>query len=115
MRVFAPLILLFATVAFAAAQESLKGLERVRLFGSDYVRVKEWCNLIGFDARWVRKNEDFRATNRWWKLSFAVDSRRVQANGVNLLLSLPVVARNEVPFISLLDVQTTLHPILYPS
>lgn len=108
------LLWLSASLLAAATAPSLKDLERVRLPGGDYVRLFEWGEAFGFSVRWTRKDEELAATNRVWTLRFTADSRRAQINDVNVMLSLPVVPRNGVPFISLADLQTTIHPVLAP-
>jgi len=115
MRAVSALVFLFATLLCATAQNSLKNLEKVRIYGSDYVRLKEWCNMTSFGTFWVKKDEELRLTNRWWRFSFTVDSRRAQVNGINLMLSLPVVLRNGAPLVSFVDLQTAIRPIAFLS
>jgi N-acetylmuramoyl-L-alanine amidase len=114
MRAARALLFLFATVLLASAQNPLKNLEKIRVGGVDYVRFKEWCDEANFDFRWVKRDDDFQITNRIWKLSFSVDSRKAQINGMNFLLSMPIISRSNVPFISGVDLQTAIQPILFP-
>ncbi|MGP8238279.1 MAG: N-acetylmuramoyl-L-alanine amidase family protein, partial [Limisphaerales bacterium] len=48
------------------------------------------------------------------RLNLEVDSRKLEINGVTVLLSLPVVNRGGVALLSAADVRTTLDPLLFP-
>lgn len=113
MRLVAAAIILF-TAFVAGAQDSLRNIERVSIFGSDYIRVKEFSEVFDLTPRWTKKDKEFFTTNQTARIFFTADSRKAQLNGINLLLALPIIVRNSVPFISLTDATSTLQPVLTP-
>lgn len=115
MRVVPTLLLLLLSFAVVSAQNPLKDLQRVRMAsGVEFIRVNEWCEAADFTLRWRSKDDDFSLFNRTWQLSFSVDSRKAQINGMQFLLSHPVILRSKVPYISHVDLQTTIQPMLFP-
>jgi N-acetylmuramoyl-L-alanine amidase len=101
------------------ASHAARSLERISIAGSDYVRLSEWADLCDFKTRWITKDEMVEVTGRSVRLSFTVDPRkgdpkRSEINGVAVLLSLPAVLRGGVPFVSTLDLRTTIQPLLFP-
>ena len=90
------------------------GLERIAVSGADYVRLGDWADKDELTVVWRSKDNPILVTNPLAALRFAPDSQKAQINGVNVSLSLPVLNRNGVPWISLTDVQKTLQPILFP-
>jgi N-acetylmuramoyl-L-alanine amidase len=115
MRLMFPLWLLWLTSAFTVpAQSSLGKLERVPLFGHEYVRLADWASANKFDLKWIRPDEEVQVKSSWSKLVFTVDSRKAQINGVTVWLSVNVAKRNGGALVSLLDFQTVIHPLLFP-
>ena len=110
-------VVLFAGLAgllTASGQNPLSKLERTRLSGTDYVRLPEWAKAVDFQIRWRRQSEEVQLTNRWSRLDFTLDSHHAEINGVTVFLSAPVVARNGTAYISMVDLQTVLQPVLFP-
>lgn len=106
--------LLFLAAGFMPAQAAVDGLERVWVGGSQYVRLAEWAETIGYKIDWPRKDEPIELRGHNSRLEFGADSRRSWIDGVAVWLSLPVINRSMTPLISLVDVETTLDPILFP-
>jgi N-acetylmuramoyl-L-alanine amidase len=96
------------------ALAGVNGLERVPVAGADYVRLGEWAEKNGLTMVWRKKDDPIVVTNPAASLRFAVESTKAQINGVNVSLGLPVIHRGGVPWISLIDVEKTLQPILFP-
>jgi N-acetylmuramoyl-L-alanine amidase len=113
MKALSALLFLFASLAILPAQTLSKNLDRIKLSGSDYVRLKEWSDSIGFKASWLKKDEELQVTNKSWRFRFTVNSIKSQINGLDVRLSLPVLARNGVVFISVVDIETTIYPLVY--
>lgn len=109
MRVAAAL-LLFALSAFGR----FSSLERVSVAGSDYLRLAEWGQASGFSFKWNRSQGQIEMSQGSNLLRFIVGSRRAEIGNVTVWLSLPVVDRSGSALISLVDVRTTLEPILFP-
>ncbi|HEY3915717.1 MAG TPA: N-acetylmuramoyl-L-alanine amidase [Verrucomicrobiae bacterium] len=105
---------LFLFLLTAATQASLKNLERVTVSGSEYVRLSEWSESAGLTVKWNRKDPAIEVSGEPGRLKFIIDSRRAEIDGVTLWLSLPVVNRSGVAMISLIDLRTTLEPVLFP-
>lgn len=109
-------ILLLAALA-GTASGGVNRLQRASISGSDYVRVGEWADDAGLAMVWNKGEESIELTNQSASIRLATDSRNARKSqicGVNVWLSLPVVQRGGVPWISLADVQTTLQPVLFP-
>jgi N-acetylmuramoyl-L-alanine amidase len=108
MRIAAALLFLLTAVA----QAGLKNLERVSISGSEYVRIAEWAETAGLTMKWNRS--EIAVSGPVEPVDLTVDSRRVEIGGVTVWLSLPVVNRGGVGMVSLLDLRTTLEPVLFP-
>jgi N-acetylmuramoyl-L-alanine amidase len=108
--------LLLATWA-GPARAGVNRLERIAVSGADYVRVGEWADEAGLTMFWRKDQEAIELTNQSASLRLETDSRNARKSqicGVTVWLSLPVIQRGGVPWISLVDVQTTLQPVLFP-
>lgn len=103
----------FAVAFAAAAQSSLSKLPRVELYGRTYVRLQDWANANGFKVTNIDKHHA-QAVSKWARLTFEIDSRRAEIDGVAVYLSVIVAARNGEVYLSPLDLQTVFHPVLYP-
>jgi N-acetylmuramoyl-L-alanine amidase len=93
---------------------SLQSLERVSISGSDYVRLSEWAERFDFQLKWPKNSAVVMLTNPAVRVELTIDSRRAEINGVIVWLTLPVVNRSGAALISMADLRTTLHPILFP-
>lgn len=104
------LLLCLTTTAFATPHN----LERVFAFGGEYVRLADWCEASGLALKWNKKEREIEISGPPARLNLDVDSRKVEINGVAVLLSFPVVNHGGVALVSLADLKTTLEPILFP-
>jgi N-acetylmuramoyl-L-alanine amidase len=113
-----PLSLLLACLAASAlaapAQVGLSKLERVPLYGRTYVRLDDWAEANRFTCRVLKNPGEVLVTNRWARLEFSLDSRRAEVDGVALNLSYPIAPRSGAAYITPLDLQTAIQPILFP-
>src|SRR5256885_4192501 len=114
MKLAAAALALLTGLLTASAQNAPCKLERTRLFGSDYIRLTDWAEAYRFQMFWTRRNEEVQLASSWSKLEFTVDSHKAGINGVTVYLSAPVALRHGAVFISLLDLQTTVQPVLFP-
>jgi N-acetylmuramoyl-L-alanine amidase len=87
--------------------------ERLWFFGKDYYRLEEWARVNGFQQRWLGK-KDVELTKGSTRLQFTGDSENMIFNGVNVRLAHAIVVKNGVGFITPLDVNQTLAPLLWP-
>lgn len=98
----------------ASAQAALGNLERVTISGSEYVRLGEWAESTGCGMSWNRKDGEVEVSGTSTRLHFTIDSRRAEISGVTVWLCLPVVNRNAAALISLVDLRSTIEPVLSP-
>ena len=115
MKVALSLLLVFASQWTSLAQGPLAKLEHVRLFGQDYVRLGDWASGFHFQTRWLKPAAELEVLSRWATLRFTIDSRKAEINGVNVWLSYAIAGHNGAAYITMLDLQTLLHPLLYPT
>lgn len=90
-------------------------LERVQLFGTDYVRLEDWAETRHFETEWIVPQQRIVAKNGAHSLEFTVDSRRLSFNGVNVWLSSPVAFCRGAAHIGYADLTTALQPVLSPA
>jgi N-acetylmuramoyl-L-alanine amidase len=112
MKYAFPLWVLLAGLS-AGAPAPLGQLKRVSINGHEYVSLAEWAQLNGLQATWVSKQE-IRLTNASSRLGFTVNSQKFMFNGVGVFGSIPVALHNGTPYVAPLDLQSTLHPLLWP-
>ncbi len=86
----------------------------VRMYGLNYVSLADWAKNNKFDITWLRRNEDVQLSSRWSKLTLSIDSRKATFNGVSVWFSAAVALRGGKPYISEVDLNTALNPILFP-
>lgn len=79
-----------------------------------------WTSLAGwskdndFKLTWTKENELLALTNGTCTLSFKTDSQLAVIGGVNVWLCNPIRLKNGEAYISSLDLNTSIEPILYP-
>jgi len=114
MKLAVSLLVLWGGVLSARAEGVLGGLEKVHLFGNEYVRLSDWARACRFQVQWTRPDEEVQVSTRWSKLVFTVDSPKADVNGITVFLSVPIAARHGMAYIALVDLQTAVHPVLFP-
>ena len=115
MRI-AVLLFFLAGALGAAASDSMEALQRSTLYGREYVRMTEWAKANKLNLRWTGavKEKELRATNATTRLLFVMDSNKAQINGINFTLCLPVIFQKGNVYISAVDLEISLHPLLFP-
>ena len=112
------LLLALAPAPETRATEAGDRLPRTLLSGHSYVRLLSWARARGFEARWVTKDKTLELSNGQTRLTFTVDprqdGRQARINGVDVWLAFPVVPHNGSPYISQVDLDRTLAPVLSP-
>jgi N-acetylmuramoyl-L-alanine amidase len=86
-----------------------------RIHDTGYVRLAEWAQWQGLAWRWLKRDESFQLTNRAARLQFTVDSREARINGLQVWLLYPLASRDGDIFVSQLDADATLRPLLSPA
>jgi N-acetylmuramoyl-L-alanine amidase len=105
---------LLLAIFVAAPASAATTLSRVQVHGRDYVRLSDWAKAYSFKLTWTRREEALEVSSRWSKISFAMDSRRAEFNGTVIWLSFPIAYREGQAYIAPLDLEKTIHPILFP-
>jgi len=109
------IVVLFALgTMFVPAQTASRQPERATFDGREYVRLGDWARDKGFEVNWVKRDEVLQLTSPRHKLVFIVNSREARINNITVWLLLPVETRGDRVFVSQLDVQTTLLPLIAP-
>ena len=98
----------------ASAAAPAPTLERVQLFGTDYVRLEQWASAHQFELQWTAPQQCLKARNPSNTLEFTVDSRKMNLNGANVWLSAPVALWRGTAHVGAADLKTALHPVLFP-
>src|SRR5437867_3177335 len=114
MNLAAAALVLLTGLPTASPQSASGQLARTPLFGSEYIRLSDWAEAGHFQFLWTRRNEEVQLTNSRSRLVFAVDSHKAEINGVTVFLSAPVALRHGCLYLSLLDLETAVNPVLFP-
>ncbi len=88
--------------------------EFAKIAGHDYVSMRDWAAANELQPRWIKPEKSLAVANPRIRLVFEMDSRDVDLNGVKVRLSFPVLLRDGVVWLSRLDVQAALRPVLHP-
>jgi len=86
----------------------------VRIDGVEYVPVAELQRRCGLSAVWAQKDQHLLLKSARWQIELGVDSREAQINGHRLLLGAPCRFSHRVFYISRIDVEKIVGPILLP-
>ncbi len=82
--------------------------------GQTYLPLAAWASANGFHGFIGDHGKEFVLMDKNSRLVFDVDSAQAEINGVNVRLSFPVASQKDVPFISELDIRTTIRPLINP-
>jgi N-acetylmuramoyl-L-alanine amidase len=88
--------------------------QAISINGQDYAPLADWARGHGFYGYTLNRGDEIVLTNRSARLVFNVDSHDAEINGVNVRLSLPVADQKGAPFISQLDLETAVRPLIFP-
>ncbi|MGO8763820.1 MAG: N-acetylmuramoyl-L-alanine amidase family protein [Limisphaerales bacterium] len=80
--------------------------------GQEYIPLTDWARANGFHLSIA--NREVVLADKTARLVFDVNSAQAQINGVNVRLSFPVAADHGIPLIAQMDINTAIHPLLYP-
>lgn len=82
--------------------------------GRSYTPLVEWARNNGFKGMASYHKGELDFTNHGMSLVFTVDSKTALFNGIEVALSFPVANVKDTAFISYLDLDTAIRPLLYP-
>jgi N-acetylmuramoyl-L-alanine amidase len=111
--VFVLFLLLLSAVA-SPSLGAVRPIESVRIAGREYARISDWARANEFVLRWLKRDETLQLTSSGSKIALQIHSPEAQINGVEARLLFPLVQRGEAVWISELDLETTLEPVIYP-
>ncbi len=112
MRIAAAYLTLFLLMVSAHVVKA--SIEPMTVYGSDYVRIADWCRANGCSMQWDKSEGVVEVTGTNTRVNFTIDSRRAQVTGVTVWMALPVINRGGVPMVALMDIRSTLAPLLAP-
>ena len=101
-----PIYILLLGLAFFAGAGHAESIN-----GHSYISLAGWARANGFGGGARNGGAEFILTNKTSRLVFAKDSADSTLNGVNVRLSFPVAKGG---FISQLDVDKALRPLVFP-
>ena len=100
--------LLGATVCASAALRTLK------LHGESCHDVAEIGRSLGMTAKWIEPKKTLRLESRWSQIDFSRNERHCTLNGVKVHLGRSIVEARGSLWITELDFERTLQPIITP-
>jgi len=78
------------------------------------VRVRDWARAHGLLVKWVERDKVLQITKGDFKLVLNANSREARINGVQVWLLKAFEYRDNAGYLSQLDVNHTINPLLYP-
>lgn len=96
------------------AQGTPGRLEAAEFSGKRYLALGNWARANNFEARWLKRDEIVQLSNHAARMVFTKDSPETVLNGVNVRLCYPIVFANSTAYISEVDVQSVIQPVLSP-
>jgi len=95
-------------------QAASRTIESVNLGGATYLRARAWADANSLQPAWVVRDKTLQLAGAGTKIQLTVNSVRITVNGMLIVLSRPVVYQNGAVYVSKLDVDTVLDPLLSP-
>ena len=83
--------------------------------GQTYVPLAQWASANGFEGFTRNQGREFILTRNDSRLVFDVDSAQMEINGIHVRLSFPVACQKNLPYVSELDINTLIRPLINPS
>ena len=99
----------------AVVPSALGTVERVFMFGSEYVRMDDWARANRYTFHWTVPKQEARIIMPGGSLVFRADSRKMGLKGIQVALAAPVVMKNGAAYLAAVDLNGTVNPILFPS
>lgn len=87
----------------------------VRLYGRQYENLQTFARWFGLTFRWTEPARRARLESRWTRIDFEQDSREITLNHLRVFLGDPVVTYHDDIYVSRLDAEKLLTPILAPN
>lgn len=84
------------------------------LRGQEYANARQWASASGFEFYPSRGGAEFVVSNSWAKMVFNLSSQKMVLNDKILWLSIPPTSSGNLEYVSTLDLETLIQPILFP-
>ncbi len=101
-------------LALASLLAPVAGAQVERLFDTDYVRADSLAAPAGLTAAWTEPQKKLRLYDKDTRLELEADSRDCRLDGLRLFLGEPAVAHRRTIYVSRIDRDRFLLPILNP-
>jgi N-acetylmuramoyl-L-alanine amidase len=98
---------------FSAAQSAPLPVRRI--FDVDYVRLADVDAQFGFKGKWIELGRRVVLGDSSNKVEFEADSREIVVDGLHVFLGEPVIERNGQLYVSKIDYDRRLVPMLRPA
>lgn len=113
-RWLAPLIGAALLAGCAGAIPSLAALPTVKISGTEYVKADDFAGRFGLSVSWLERGERLRLKSQWTTIDLEGGSRITSFNGLRLDLGDPVAAHRGRLYVSRIDHDRCLVPLLRP-
>lgn len=101
-------------VLFLSLGLPLWGLSERTLHGRPYYSLKEVGSHLGMDSRWKTKEQELILSSQWTRIGLVRDERSIQINEVSVYLGWPLAYYGKELWISKVDFEQVIRPILTP-
>lgn len=114
LKMRADLILLRFCAVLAAAMFAMPSVFAESFDGQSYVPLAEFAHANGLSATTLKHGDELILSNKNHRLVFNINATQAEIDGVNVRLSFPIAGDHGQLFISQLDINTALRPLIYP-
>ncbi|MEY4386903.1 MAG: hypothetical protein RLY20_2186 [Verrucomicrobiota bacterium] len=110
-----PLLLVYATLLSPRSGEAAThSIESISLNGTPYYRARTWADANNLEPSWIVREKVMQLAGSSAKFRLTVNSERITFNSLTIVLSHPVAYENGAVYLSKLDAETTIAPLLAP-
>lgn len=107
-------VMVFALAAGAVQYGHCRSMAHSIMPPNGSVMLSQWAKENAFTLTWIKRNESVALTNTSCRLVLKVDSQLAEVNGINVWLCKPILLKNGLVWMSALDMDTSIEPILFP-
>lgn len=86
----------------------------MKISGVDYVPISDLERRWGLQSTWLQRDERLLLKNESWRIELTAGSREAELNGLRILLGEPCRLEKRVPYLSKVDAERLIGPILRP-
>ena len=86
-----------------------------KLYGVDYVSLRDVAERFGMATQWVKAREQLKLHSQWTEMVFELDKRELRWNGHRVFLAEPVITHRRTLWLAENDIRATLVPLLQPA